>query len=193
MGEFLFIANDRALDFVNTSFASGDTIPDFASFVAWLVAADVLTGDEERTALKHAKKAERERLALRIHALRSTMRRAVEAWVGDRALAPSDLAAINAPLKHAPVHNELVLTEHSVISVRRVATSLPEALLYFPAEAARELFTRRSAGTIRRCANPACSHYFYDASKNGTRRWCSMTGCGNREKVAALRSRRRAG
>jgi predicted RNA-binding Zn ribbon-like protein len=27
--------------------------------------------------------------------------------------------------------------------------------------------------------------YFYDVSKNQTRRWCSMDVCGNRAKVAA--------
>ncbi|MEV0070883.1 MULTISPECIES: CGNR zinc finger domain-containing protein [unclassified Amycolatopsis] len=35
---------------------------------------------------------------------------------------------------------------------------------------------------IRHCANPECVLYFYDVSKNGTRRWCSMSGCGNRAK-----------
>ncbi len=36
---------------------------------------------------------------------------------------------------------------------------------------------------IRRCTHPACLLYFFDTSKNGTRRWCSMKTCGNRAKV----------
>jgi predicted RNA-binding Zn ribbon-like protein len=36
---------------------------------------------------------------------------------------------------------------------------------------------------IRRCAHPNCVLYFYDTSKNGTRRWCSMRTCGNRAKA----------
>ncbi|MCY0939858.1 MULTISPECIES: CGNR zinc finger domain-containing protein [Streptomyces] len=36
---------------------------------------------------------------------------------------------------------------------------------------------------IRSCANPECVLHFYDVSKNGTRRWCSMAGCGNRAKA----------
>jgi len=36
---------------------------------------------------------------------------------------------------------------------------------------------------IRRCAHPNCVLYFYDTSKNGTRRWCSMKTCGNRAKA----------
>ncbi|MGW2180327.1 CGNR zinc finger domain-containing protein [Streptomyces sp. NPDC001732] len=37
---------------------------------------------------------------------------------------------------------------------------------------------------LRPCANPACILHFYDVSKNGTRRWCSMAGCGNRAKAS---------
>lgn len=36
---------------------------------------------------------------------------------------------------------------------------------------------------IRQCANPVCSLRFYDVSKSGKRRWCSMAACGNRSKV----------
>jgi predicted RNA-binding Zn ribbon-like protein len=36
---------------------------------------------------------------------------------------------------------------------------------------------------IRPCANADCVLHFYDVSKNGTRRWCSMAGCGNRAKA----------
>ncbi|MFD6891732.1 CGNR zinc finger domain-containing protein [Streptomyces sp. NPDC059957] len=36
---------------------------------------------------------------------------------------------------------------------------------------------------IRPCANPECILHFYDISKNGTRRWCSMAACGNRAKA----------
>lgn len=36
---------------------------------------------------------------------------------------------------------------------------------------------------IRKCANPACPLRFYDVSKSGARRWCSMSACGNRSKA----------
>jgi predicted RNA-binding Zn ribbon-like protein len=45
---------------------------------------------------------------------------------------------------------------------------------------------------IRRCAHPACVLYFYDISRNGTRRWCSMDGCGSRVKASRHYSRVRA-
>ncbi|WP_225726546.1 MULTISPECIES: CGNR zinc finger domain-containing protein [unclassified Nocardia] len=39
-------------------------------------------------------------------------------------------------------------------------------------------------GRIRQCAHPECVLFFYDTSKNGTRRWHSMATCGNRTKAA---------
>lgn len=46
---------------------------------------------------------------------------------------------------------------------------------------------------IRRCAHPDCVLHFFDTSKNGTRRWCSMAGCGNRAKAARHHARGRGG
>jgi predicted RNA-binding Zn ribbon-like protein len=39
------------------------------------------------------------------------------------------------------------------------------------------------ADRIRRCANPDCVLWFEDTSRPGTRRWCSMAACGNRDKA----------
>ncbi|WP_340558554.1 CGNR zinc finger domain-containing protein [Streptomyces sp. GSL17-111] len=46
---------------------------------------------------------------------------------------------------------------------------------------------------LRACANDACVLHFYDVSRNGTRRWCSMAGCGNRAKAHRHHTRHRAG
>ncbi len=36
---------------------------------------------------------------------------------------------------------------------------------------------------IRGCANPDCILWFLDTTRPGTRRWCSMAACGNRDKA----------
>ena len=36
---------------------------------------------------------------------------------------------------------------------------------------------------VRNCANPVCPFWFLDTTRSGTRRWCSMTVCGNRLKA----------
>ena len=36
---------------------------------------------------------------------------------------------------------------------------------------------------IRQCQHPVCVLWFYDTTRNATRRWCSMATCGNRAKA----------
>jgi predicted RNA-binding Zn ribbon-like protein len=53
----------------------------------------------------------------------------------------------------------------------------------------------QAAGTWRRlkaCRKESCGWLFYDASRNVSSNWCSMSICGNRTKAAAYR-RRKAG
>ncbi|EME55848.1 CGNR zinc finger domain-containing protein [Amycolatopsis decaplanina] len=46
---------------------------------------------------------------------------------------------------------------------------------------------------IKRCsAYPSCTLYFEDTTRNGARRWCSMTACGNRAKAARHYHRERS-
>lgn len=42
---------------------------------------------------------------------------------------------------------------------------------------------------IRNCAREGCAILFVDSSRSGERRWCSMTACGNKVKVARFRAR----
>ncbi|MER5882204.1 CGNR zinc finger domain-containing protein [Streptomyces sp. NPDC001941] len=43
---------------------------------------------------------------------------------------------------------------------------------------------RTAPDRIRACAHEACVLHFFDTSRNGTRRWCSMAACGNRAKAS---------
>ncbi|MEO7208325.1 MAG: CGNR zinc finger domain-containing protein [Steroidobacteraceae bacterium] len=44
---------------------------------------------------------------------------------------------------------------------------------------------------LRECASDMCGWLFLDLSKNGSRRWCDMKGCGNREKLRRYRDNKR--
>lgn len=44
---------------------------------------------------------------------------------------------------------------------------------------------------LKKCANPNCSHLFYDISKNNKRQWCSMNSCGNIMKARAFYARKK--
>jgi predicted RNA-binding Zn ribbon-like protein len=58
-------------------------------------------------------------------------------------------------------------------------------------ESATDSLVRGELGNVRRCAAPGCDRVFFDASKNGSRRWCAMGMCGNRAKASRFRERRR--
>jgi predicted RNA-binding Zn ribbon-like protein len=67
----------------------------------------------------------------------------------------------------------------------------PSQLLGPVAEAASNLLCYGNPAYVKKCENPACVLYFYDGTKNHSRRWCSMKACGNRTKVASFYQRQR--
>ncbi len=48
-------------------------------------------------------------------------------------------------------------------------------------------------GRLRRCQGEGCTAVLVDLSRNRSRRFCDVNGCGNRAHVAAYRARRAAG
>ena len=65
----------------------------------------------------------------------------------------------------------------------------PDDLLGPVAHSIAALLADLDRTKIRTCSN--CVLHFYETSKKGTRRWCSMQICGNRAKVATYAARHR--
>lgn len=51
------------------------------------------------------------------------------------------------------------------------------------------LFSGHTEGRLRHCAAEDCTLIYLDSSRAGSRRWCSMQRCGNRDKVRRHRAR----
>lgn len=67
-----------------------------------------------------------------------------------------------------------------------------ERLLWPIARSAVDLLINGEPARMKQCAGPdGCGWLFYDTSKNGSRRWCSMEGCGSRAKMRRYNSRRK--
>ena len=64
-------------------------------------------------------------------------------------------------------------------------------LLASLAREAVHLFGGHDSSRIKQCQAASCSIFFVDTSRSGDRRWCSMSGCGNKAKVAEFRRRKR--
>ena len=57
---------------------------------------------------------------------------------------------------------------------------------------AADLLTAPELDRLKLCPGRDCGWLFLDASKNRSRRWCSMEVCGSREKMRRLHARRRS-
>jgi len=57
---------------------------------------------------------------------------------------------------------------------------------------AAELLVSPDLERVRECDSGSCFWLFLDTSKNGTRRWCDMKVCGNREKARRHHQRAKA-
>lgn len=68
-------------------------------------------------------------------------------------------------------------------------TGSVRALLAGVAREAVLLLGGAEGSRIRQCQGPTCAILFLDTSRKADRRWCSMSACGNRAKVAAFRER----
>jgi predicted RNA-binding Zn ribbon-like protein len=61
--------------------------------------------------------------------------------------------------------------------------------LWAVAREAAELLTSNRLPLVRECAGDACGWLFLDTTRNHSRQWCNMGGCGNRAKVRRHRAR----
>jgi predicted RNA-binding Zn ribbon-like protein len=117
--------------------------------------------------------------------LREAIRRVLDcACEGGRARA-SDLELVNNWAR-SPVPAPQIGSDFARLSVG--PDPVTGALAHIARESV-ELVTGPELARVRRCAG--CTLRFIDRSRPGTRRWCSMDRCGNRNKTAHYRQKRR--
>jgi len=191
---FLFVGNHVALDFLNTRpVQKGDPmefLPDFNALLRWFQAAELLGasdlanlqrqwGNSPRGA--HTVEAMRE--------LRERLRKEVIAWEGGSPLHPSTVTELNRLMLAHPMVTRLKTGGSVSATELWFEARQPEGLFAPLAHSAAMLFAHADRNRVRKCGH--CVLHFYDISKKGTRRWCSMQLCGNRLKVAAYAARQR--
>jgi predicted RNA-binding Zn ribbon-like protein len=178
----LFLADDLALDFINSAFGVGaahhECLDSDAGVLDWLRRSGLPAASAEA--------APPGRLLQAALALRQTIRALVEQR---KAGAVGELTALNRVLA-AGSARELVLEHGHLHYRRRAVAARAEDLLVPVAEAAARLLAEGDFALVRKCESHDCTLWFYDRTKSHRRRWCSMAQCGNRMKVAAFRARR---
>lgn len=188
-----------ALDFANTvhTFGLPDPRDEWRSagdVIAWAGHAGALS-QAECHALSRANFANARIARLLLSRARSLRRLVYDIFAGAAAKGQPPrqaLARFNALFSEVMWRTEIVFRDghYAVVPVTGLdpSTLLTSAIV----RAAAELLTGPDIGRVRQCGDAYCSWLFVDTSRNGSRRWCSMELCGNRDRVRALR-RRRAG
>lgn len=191
---FLFVGNHLALDFVNTRpLQNGqftELLSDFDTLLRWFQAADLLSSGEARDVRKHWGRSPGARHTLdAIRDFREVLRTDVIAIEGGQAVRRSTIEQLNRLLAEHPMLTRLKSGD-SYATESWFRHSQPEDLFAPLAYGAAMLFANVDRTRVRKCGQ--CVLHFFDTSKKGTRRWCSMNLCGNRFKVAAYAARRSA-
>lgn len=190
---FLFVGNHPALDFLNTRpILSGEEptelLPDFAALLRWFQATNLLGAREASELWRQWGESERARRALNsLRQLREKLRKEVLEYESGGDLRPAAIKEINELMASHPLRTRLIATEDGFRTETYCDAREPEDLLGPVAHSIAALFADLDRTKIRKCSN--CVLHFYDSSKKGTRRWCSMRMCGNRAKVATYAAR----
>lgn len=182
------VPEDLCLAYANTLCWRGsepptEQIADLPALIAW--AAKSLPAELgpqiKAWAREHESKAAR--LFADAIALREATYRAFSALANGESVAATDFAQLNTALDAAPARHRLGRTRGG--HAWEIDPAGPSAaLLLAPVLwSAADLLVKAGSRRVRQCANDKCLWLFLDASKNGTRRWCDMTSCGNRAKA----------
>lgn len=179
---FPFVGGAIWLDLLNTTPASEtgpeELIDGPERALAWLRAAGL--GDAAGDASE---------AMADLRALRAELRSVFEGLEAGQPLSDAALTSVNRRLASLNGHHVLQRGEHGPVlglALDRAAAG-PAALIAL--DLARFVCEAEPA-RLKRCAADHCTLVFYDRGRNNTRRWCTMSLCGNRDKVARFRARR---
>lgn len=200
----MFLADARGLDFLNSIATPVDTpfdwINDGRGLVDWLRQAGLAPLDDLEGIIARAMPSELDRVADQARDLREWFRGVVKARMGRPLDAEvlKDLEPLNRLLERDESYGRLVLHGagggdghgHLAFETARRWRS-PESLLIPIGEAMARLMVEEDFTQVKACEGPACTLMFADHTRGHARRWCSMSVCGNRAKVAAHRRRKK--
>jgi predicted RNA-binding Zn ribbon-like protein len=194
-----FVGERLWLDFVNSDRAaaryarSADALDDFETYIGWLGAARVLDTERATALLRRAQQQPTAATAALHEArrLRNVLRALAEQGAGtDRRAEEAAVSEINRILGRSAGSRRVEPRSdggfvRSFVTVGDVFAGLLVSVI----ESAADALVQDELPRVHRCASPKCGRVFFDASRNGKRRWCEMATCGNRAKAARHRQK----
>jgi predicted RNA-binding Zn ribbon-like protein len=187
------------LDFTNTVHRRYPTMGDsfinsYTDLVNWSVFAGVLDESEAITLRRVAvsQPDEASRTYEQALNLRESIYRLFSAIANGRTPDELDLAMLNDALANGLGNLELARDGDHFHWQWAGNPQALDRMLWAVARSAADLLTSDLLRRVRECPDPdGCGWLFVDTSKNRSRRWCSMEGCGNVAKARRHYQRQR--
>ncbi len=203
-----FIADNRALDVLNSIAKPSNTEIDWISnghdLLDWLEQGELLNSCEIKRYRASAELVACDAIAIEVRSLREWFRTFVTAHAG-KALDTSALkllAPLNIILAKGNMYEQIeccntsdgkTRDEKNVFYWKRHRHSEDvDNILFVIAEVMGDLICKLDFSLVKKCEGPTCTLWFYDVSKNHSRRWCTMSVCGNRAKAALHRAKKKS-
>jgi predicted RNA-binding Zn ribbon-like protein len=187
------VGGAACLDLVNTvggirGGTTNEKLGSYSDLLEWAVQGGMLSGARAGALRKEAEThaGEAEAVLCRAKALREAMHGVFHALMHSQRPPAADLALVNEELGRALAHARINPSKDGFAWGWSDELAL-DAPLYAPARSAGELLVSDELSRIRECASESCGWLFLDVSRNASRRWCDMRGCGNRAKVRRYR------
>lgn len=193
------IGGELCLDYVNTVGWHGSDHPieylrEYSDLVRWAQYGGLLTNRQTAQVLAVASAAPEQahQMLGATWALREALYRLFRAATTQTPPAAADLAHLNTALGHALAQACLLPTATGFVWGWQEALDRLDAPLWPVLRSAADLLAGPQLARVRQCVDGNCGWFFLDTSKNRSRRWCSMEGCGSRAKAREYYQRKRA-
>jgi len=202
-----FIADNAALDFLNSvTVLSGqkiEWIENGRDLLDWIELSRLVSLKDLKPFRNRNSIEQCDAVALKAREWREWFREFVAAHAGQEigVSALKDLKRINTLFTNDKSYPQIEIRDLSTLISntykpvihwqlnRRFLT--PEDLIFSIVEAMGKLVCNEDFRQLKFCEGPTCSMWFLDVSKNHSRRWCTMSICGNRAKAKLYREKKR--
>jgi predicted RNA-binding Zn ribbon-like protein len=194
---FEWVGGDLALDFNNTvswypEGLGNERLTSYGALVEWARSAGLVS--DPRPLLARAREdpaAASAALAAALE-LRRVLHEVLSTAAHGRKPDPAPLRAFNGSLAEGLSRLEVGVGRSGFRWEWKGASADLRSPLWPVARAAALLLTSDERPLLKDCANANCGWLFVDRSRRGNRRWCAMSGCGNRAKARRFYQRNRA-
>ena len=192
--KFVDPSGDLFFDFVNTVVVrqgvNTDLLETPTDFFAWAASIGLLKKAEAKRLAASAKDSHVEFFA-EVRRFRNALRGLAVDLTNGLPVSRQTVREINRHLRTVYGFEELKLEKGIPVLRFRTDFSERERILAPVAADAARLLTEGDPSLVKQCESDKCVLFFYDSTKNHSRRWCSMGSCGNREKAKAFYRRKK--